>query len=797
MNDLKFGIRILIKRPGTSMLAIVALSLGIGLTTTMFSIVQGAFLRGLPFEGSDRIMAISRHNVNRPANNTSTSVDDFLDWRASQQSFEELAAFSGDEVVVSGGLAPQRYRAADLTANSLHLLRLTPALGRDLTEADSQPGAPAVAIISEPVWRLQFNSDPSVIGRSIRVNSTPTEVVGVMRPKFAFPQGSDLWRPLELKRGATRGQGRQISVVGRLKPGVSITQASADMAAIARRLEQQYPENKDLTTDVMPFIRRFLSAQVISTLTAMLAAVMGVLLIACANVTNLQLARAAERGKEIAVRTALGAGRLRVVRQLLVEGLVLASVGGALGVGIALVGTALFNRAIAGTNPPFWIDIRVDGTVLLFVTAMTLVAAILSSLIPALRVTRQDVNSVLKDEGRANTGVRMGRFSRSLVIAEVLLSCCLLVVSGLMIKSVVQIGHVDYPFATDDVFTGTVMIGQNTYPADADVRSVTDRLAERLAAVPGVRSVAFSSGVPTPGGGTPASVEGRTYTSDNDHPTVRRMVVSPGFFDTLRVPLLRGRMIAASDGANAPPVALVGEDFARKLFPGEDPIGRRVRYGSDPKAPWVTIVGIVPNLAVAASPGDVTEMMYVPLAQSPLRNLGILASTTGDPLALTSAIRKVVTEVDQDMALSDSNQLAAALWQRTWAFRVFGTLFMTFGVGALVLAAAGLYGVMAFGVRRRTKEIGVRLALGANRGGVVRMVLWQGLWRVAAGIAFGLYPAWLLAGYMKALFFNVTQGDPLVFGLAIGVLLVAGFAASIIPALRAASVDPLVALRHE
>ncbi|HUL73055.1 MAG TPA: ABC transporter permease [Vicinamibacterales bacterium] len=797
MNDLKFGFRILIKRPGTSLLAIVALGLGIGLTTTMFSIVQGVFLRGLPFEESERILAISRHVVNRPANSISTSLEDFLDWRASQQTFEELSAFAGDTVVVSGGLAPQEYRAADITANSLHLLRTTTALGRDFTDADSQPGAPAVAIISEPVWRLQFGGDPGVIGRSIRVNGTPTEIVGVMPPKFAFPQGADLWRPLELKAGATRGQGRQVSVVGRLKAGVTIERASADMAAIARRLEQQYPENKDLTTDVMPFIRRFMSKQVISTLTAMLVAVMGVLLIACANVTNLQLARAAERGKEIAVRTALGAGRARVVRQLLVEGLILAALGAALGLGIALVGTRLFRGAVADTHPPFWIDIRVDQIVLLFVMAITLLAAVLSSLVPALRVTRQDVNAVLKDEGRGNTGVRIGRFSRTLVVAEVLLSCCLLVVSGLVIKSVVQIGQVDYPFATEDVFTGSVLIGQKAYPADADVWGVTDRLADRLASVPGVRGLAFSSGVPTPGGGTPASVEGRTYASDNDHPMVRRVIVSPSFFATLRVPLLRGRMISVSDGAAAPPVALVGEDFARKLFPGEDAVGRRVKYGNDPKAPWVTIIGIVPNLAVGANPGDVTETMYVPLAQFPVRTLGILASTTGDPVALTSAIRRAIADVDQDLALSGSDRLSAALWQRSWAFRVFGALLTAFGVGALVLAAAGLYGVMAFGVRRRTQEIGVRLALGADRARVIRMVLSQGLWRVGAGIALGLLPAWFLAGFMKILFFNVTQGDPVVFGVVIGVLLLTGFAASIVPALRAASVDPIVALRHE
>ena len=765
----------------------------------MFSIVQGAFLRGLPFEESDRIMSVGRVNVTRPTNSLPVTAEDFGDWQASQQSFEPLAAWGGDNVVISGGLTPQRYRAARFTPNVLRVLRVAPVLGRDFTDADAQAGAPPVVLISYTIWTTQFERAASAVGRTIRINGEPAQIVGVLPDRFAFPQAQDLWRPLRLQPATNgkRGSAQQVNAVGRLKPGVSLDRARAEMTAIARRLEQQYPENKDLTTEVLPYVRRFIGRDVIATLTAMLIAVMGVLLIACANVANLQLARAAERGKEIALRTALGAGRWRVIRQLLVEGALLSAIGAGLGIALAYAGTAAFSRAIVDTNPPFWIDVRLDATVLAFVLGMTALAAVLSSLLPAIRATRQDLNIVLKDESRSSTGVRVGAFSQTLIIVEVLLSCTLLVVSGLMIRNVVAVSQIDYPFATKDIFIGTVIAPATKYPKDDDVLAFQDRLLDRMAGQPGVRSLAFGTNIPTPGGGSPVSVPGQTSKSDTDYPQGRRLAISPGFFDTLRVSLIRGRQFTSADSLNAPRVAIVGEDMARKIYPGEDALGRQIRYGIDPAAPFATIVGIVPNLAVAPAAGDVTETMYVPMAQLPTRNFGVFAAATVDPLTLTNPMRKVVSEVDEDMAISDTNSLDASLWQRGWAFRVFGTLFMSFGVGALILAAAGLYGVMAFGVRRRTQEIGVRMALGAARASVLRMILWQGLWRVGLGIVLGLVPAWFLAGQMRALLTRVSQFDPLVFGLTIVLLVLAGVAATIVPAMRAASVDPLVALRHE
>jgi predicted permease len=795
VSDIRHSLRALRARPGTSALAILALALGIGLTTTMFSIVQGAFLRGLPFDRSDRIMYVGRANADRPGRSNSTSIEDYLDWRQSQKSFEGLGGSTTFQAVVTAGMAPERYRAARFTANVLSLLRVAPIAGRAFRDADCQPGAPAVVLIGYNVWTNQFKQDPAVIGRVVRLNGVPTTIIGVLPPKFGFPQTQDLWMPLETTPAAKRGGGSFIDVVGRLRDGVSVAQANVDMAAIAKRLEQQYPENKGVTTDVGPYVYRSLGSQVISTLTAMLGAVFGVLLIACANVTNLQLARAAERGRDVAVRTALGAARSRIIRQLLVEGLIVSVAGAIAGLALAMVGIALFNRAIVDTNPPFWIDIRIDTTVLIFVTMVAVFAAVVSSLVPALRATRQDVNAVLKDEGRSNTGLRMGRFTRTLVIGEVLLSCCLLVVSGLMIKSVATLGSIHYPFATDDVFVASVAYDQQKYAKEADQVQLAQRLEERLAAAPGIRRIAFSNGVPTPGGGTPFSIEGRTYKSDNEHPTARLLSVSAGYFDALRVKVLKGRGFGPGDTLDALRVAVVGEDFAHKFFPNEDALGKRITLGLAPDAPWLTIVGVVPSLAVAPAPSDVTEYVYRPFTQAP-RGLNIVASTAGDPLAMTAVVRRAAMEVDQDLAVFNTNSLGASLSQRAWAFRVFGTLFMSFGFGALVLAGAGLYGVMAFGVRTRTQEIGVRMALGADRTRVLRMILWQGMWRVLLGIALGVAPAFGLAKLMTALLFQVTPADPVVFGATISLLTVVGLAASVVPALRAASIDPLDALRH-
>jgi predicted permease len=789
------------KRPGTSTLAVIALGLGIGLTTTMFSIVQGVMLRGLPFDESHRLIHIGRRNVTQPETNSSEPLPphDFVDFQANQRSFEGLAGFFNLSVNVSGGMAPERYRAARITTNTLRVLRVVPVIGRDFTEADGTPGAPPVALISYRVWTSQFEQDPGVLNQPVRVNGTPTTIVGVLPERFAFPQAQDFWLPVQLTLPAKRGEGQRLQTFGRLHPGQSVRAASTEFATLATRLEQQHPENKGLTTQLQPYVQRFIGREPRVTLTAMLGAVFGVLLIACANVMSLQLARAAERTKEFAVRSALGAGRRRVMRQLLLEGLLLSTGGALLGLGLGAAGIDFFNRNIQDTTPPFWIDIRIDPTVLTFVVALTVVATVVSSLVPALRATRLNLNAALGDEGRGNTGLQMGRFSRWLVVGEVLLSCALLVVSGLMIKSVVGLGRIEYPFNTSNVFVASFSLDETKYPKDPDALRVMERLEERWAAVPGVRHVALASGLPGQSGGSVMMLEGRTYASDRDRPGVLRMTASPAVFDTLGIPILRGRAFSSADTASAPFVALVDTAFVTKFFLNDEPLGKRMKLSTDPAAPWWTIIGVVPTLAVDRRGNDLVESVYLPLAQSPMRSATILASTAGAPAGLTMAIRAAARDVDQDLPISVSSlgtSAEALLRSRNWHIRLFGSLFMSFGIAALLLASAGLYGVMAFSVRRRTQEIGVRMALGASRASIVRMVVWEGAWRVALGIALGLVPAYFLGGAMEALFFRVTQTDPVVFGTTILALLVSGLVASLVPAVRAASVNPLIALKE-
>jgi putative ABC transport system permease protein len=797
ISDIRFGVRMLVKRAGTSALAALALALGIGLTTTMFSIVNGAVLRGLPFEASERILHLGRVNPTISPEDFDVSLHDYADWRERQKAFSELAAFAPEPVVVSGeGIDADRFRGAVMTHNSLALVRVAPIRGRGFTPEDEKPGAPPVAIVSYRVWQTQLRADPGIVGRVLRVNGAPTEIIGVMPERFAFPHSQDIWLPFKFERSVKRGEGRMLEVVGRLEDGVSRAQAETEMRAIAAQLQSEHPENKNITVQVQPYIEEFLGGEVIATLFTMLGAVFGVLLIACANVTNLQLARALERAREIAIRTAIGAERWRIIRQLVVEGLLLAALGALLGIAIAYMGVGLFNYGTADTNPPFWIDIRIDLTVLAFVLALTVTAALLSTVLPALRVTRAGAGDVLKEQGRGTTNLRAGLLSRLLVGFAVTLSCALLLVSGLMIKSVVQIGRVSYAFKTDEILLARTTLAESSFPNDAALIEMVDRLEARLNTIGGIQSAAIGSAEPGAGGSYYLTKEGQPFPPPDDGPGVRRIAVTSRYFATEGMSATKGRLLNSGDRAGSLPVTVITQDFADRHYPGEDPIGKRVRLGRNPAWPWWTIVGVVPKLASAGGQGNTTETAFVPFGQAPDRNLTLLVAAGDSPINFASAVRTTVKAVDQDLPLFNIEGFATMLYRRAWPFRVFGSLFMTFGVSALVMAAAGLYGVLAFGVRLRTQEIGVRMALGAGRKQVVRMILRQGLTVVGIGLAMGLGIGFFLGPMMSALFFNVAPRDPAVFGGTLALLLLTGFVASLVPALRAASVDPLVALRE-
>jgi predicted permease len=800
-DDLRFGARMLLKQPSLTAIAVLALALGIGLTTIMFSIVNGALIRGLPFEDSERIVAVSGTNVAENQDRLSVSIHDFTDYREAQRSIESLSAFYTGTVNVSGEGRPDRYDGAFVTANMFDVVRVRPILGRGFVKGDDAPGAPMTIVLGYGPWQRRFGGDPNVVGRTLRVNGRAATIIGVMPEKFAFPSAQEVWVPLQLDPlTLKRGEGQFVTVSGRLKPDVTIAQAQAEFAAIAKRLAEQYPQtNKDLGANVQPFVRRFLGPQVYSLLYTMLGTVFGVLLIACANVANVLLARTATRTKEVAVRTALGASRGRVIRQLLVETSMIAVVGAVLGLVIAQIGIMLFNRAIVDTQPPFWIDIRLDPMVLLFASGLTIVSALASGSMPALQAARADVNEILKDQSRGSSGLRVGRLSKGLVVVEIALSFGLLVAAGLMIRTILNVQTMDFGFAIRDVFTARVGLFESVYPDDASRARFYAEVQRRVEALPGVRSATLATVLPGLGTGrVPIAIQGRTYATDRDYPSARQGQIATRFFETFGLAVLKGRDFTSSDDASAPRVAIVNRSFVEKFFKGEDPVGQQFREGrSDSKNPWLTIVGVAPDMYMSGPPNEDPPGYYLPVAQGGARFMSIAVRAAGDPTSLTSAVRDAVSAIDPDMPIYFVRTLEESLLQGAWPFSVFGSLFMAFGFSALFLATVGLYGVMAFSVRQRTQEIGVRMALGAAGSAVLAMFMRQGLWQIGIGLTLGIGIGAGLSRLMESMLFRVEPWDPVVFSTIAIVLATAALVACLIPARRAMRVDPLVALRYE
>ena len=803
VQDLRHGIRLLLKQPAVTGIAVLALALGLGLTTTMFSIVYAAVIRGLPFESPRRLMHIERARPSENQLSLEVPIHDYTDWRAQQKSLEDLAAFYVGTVNVRGSEGkPERFSGAFITANAFPLLRVQPVLGRTFREDENTPDAPLVLLLSHGAWRNHFGGGAGIVGQAVHVNGEVATIIGVMPEGFAFPIREEVWVPLRMDplRIDRNQPGLTLEVFGRLRDGVSRDGAAAELAAIAQRLEQEYPEtNRGITTVLKPYTDEFIGDEAATTLYAMLGAVFGVLLIACANVANLLLARAAARSKEIAVRTALGASRLRVMVQLLTESLVLAVVGALFGLGIAQLGIVLFNRSLVDTNPPFWIDIKLDPGVLLFVLAITLVASLLAGLVPALRASGGNVSDVLKDEARGTSSFRLGRFSKGLVIAEIALSCGLLVPAGLMTKSVVRLKTTEFGFATHGVFTARVGLFDAAYPDSASRLRFFEELLRRLEGRPGVSAVALTSNLPVQGTGRWAfAVEGQAYAAERDYPLARRAVISPRYFDTFGVSLLQGRDFGPQDQPGSLPVTIVNRSFAETFFPNQDPLGRRIRVGTGENAgPWRTVIGVAPDVWMQGIDDVDAEGFYVPLGQVDQRFISIAIRTQGSPLDLTARVRDEVTAIDPDLPIYFVNSMDGVIRQSSWFYGVFGGLFMVFGFVALFLASVGLYAVMAFSVPRRTQEVGVRMALGAEQRDVLRLILRQGMTQLALGVVIGLGLAWWLARTLRVILFQVDPGDPLIFMAILVTLALTGFLATIVPARRATRVDPALALRYE
>ncbi len=805
-RDLRLGVRMLFKDPELTGVAVLALSLGIGLSTVMYSIVYGTLLRGLPFEDGEQLV---RLESSKPASGIArmpVSFHDFADWRDSLavgagatglKAFSGLAAWYGKSISVSDGIArPQRYNGAHVSAGAFELLGVEPLLGRSFEDSDDQPDAVPVVLISYQMWQERFAGDPRIVSRTLRADGENALIIGVMPAGFGFPLRQEIWMPLRLDRCLLpRGQGPPLEVFGRLRDGVELEQAGLQLAQMADDIACAHPAtNQGVSALVEPYVATYTDPKLNNYLYLLLTAVLGVLLIACANVTNLLLARVALRTRDVAIRTSLGASRGQVITQLLSETLVLAACGGLLGLVLAKIGIDLYNRLTADRILPFWVDVRLDPQVFLFVLALTCAASLLSGIFPAIRASGTNTSEILQDLSAGPGSRRLGRFSKALVVAEFALSCGLLVATGLMVKSVVNFATLDHGFATQDVFTAQISLLKADYPdGDHQLRFLAE-LEKQLAALPETVAVAWTTALP----GTRASTDnlelaGRPQAAQA---STQWAVVSPGYFQVFGAEVQAGRGFTAADQRWTEPVVLVNQSFAAQHFPGESPLGQRLRLGRE-RGSWSTIVGVVPDLAMGGLDHKNPAGVYLPLAQNPRAWISLVLRTQGDPMAVAPAVRRQVASLDRHLPLFWEKSLARELADANWHYGVFGLVFTVFGLAALLLATIGLYGVMSLAASQRVQECGLRMALGARADDVERLILRSGLAQLGLGVLLGLGLAAGLARMLGALLFRVEPWDFTIFATVVITLVSTGLIACWIPAQRSARVDPLTALRSE
>ena len=805
LTDVRSGLRMLVKYPTLSIVAIVTLGLGIGLSTTVFCVTNGGLFKGLPFPDADRVVAVvnTRPSQNQPQQ--PISVQDLVVWTDRQTSFEKFGAYFFAPMNLSTEEGrPERYSGGLLTVAAFEALGVQPILGRGFREGDDRIGAEPVVLLGHDLWRDRYASSPDIVGKAIRASGVQRTVIGVMPDRFGFPIREALWAPLVIEPNAQpRGQGPNYQVIARLKPGVSIEQAKVQAATIAAQLEKEFPEsNKGVGADVLPYARTILGPEIYSLLYTMLGAGIGVLLIACVNVSNLLVARASLRRREVAVRMALGAGRHRVVRQHLTEVLVLATAGGAIGIVLSIFGMRWFTDAMSVNPPPFWISFGLDYRVMVFVLGLIVLASVFAGTLPALHAARVSAATALKDDNRSSTSAELGRFSSGLVIAELAVSCGLLIAAGLMIKSVVQLKNVQMPFAVENILTARVDLPRTNYPDIAASIRFFEQLLPKLQAVPGVESATLSDGLPAAGNGSiSVQIEGKAYPKQSDYPLAREGIVTAGYFETFQTPILSGREFRPSDTATSQPVAVINQSFARTHFPNIDPIGHQMkRVRLNPNEPWLTIVGVVPDLIMEGIGNNNASPVgyYIPIPQSDVANgVRIAIRTRGEPTTLTTLVRNAVASLDSDLAIYEVSTLRRVIERQTWFYTVFGTFFMTFGFCALFLAAAGLYGVMSFAVTQRTREMGVRSALGAQGLQLILLIMRKSIAQLAIGMALGLALALLASGFLQPVLYHVNPRDAAVFAGVIATLAAASLVASFLPARRVTKIDPVLALASE
>ncbi|HEV2495311.1 MAG TPA: ABC transporter permease [Terriglobia bacterium] len=799
---MRYGLRQLRRSPGFTAVAVITLALGIGATTAIFSVVNGVLLRPLPYAQPDRLVSVQEGG---PGIGNPASYLDFFDWQAENHIFSEMASYHGGEGTLTGGGEPLRVHALVVSSGLFEVLKAKPLVGRGFEPQDDQRGADVV-VFSHSLWRQRFNSDPAIVGHSVELENKSFRVIGVMPAGFQFPPNlrQDLWMSVAVDResGSNIMTGRGfhvLSVVARLKPGVSLANAQADMDLLARRLARQYPESnsQETTVRMMPEAERVVGS-VREPLLVLLGAVAGVLLIACVNVASLLLARNLARRREVAVRSALGAHRARVFRQLLTETLMLAFFGGVAGIALAAWGTQALMR-FAPEDLPRIDQVGMDWRVLAFAVALALLTGLVFGSLPALGASRTSLAEALKEAGRtASEGVSQRRLRGILVVTETALALVLLVGAGLLLSSYERLTHVDPGFDPANLLTFSLDLPTPPH-TESEAVSFMNQLLSRLRTLHGVRSAALDWTLPFSGGmpSTGIDFEGRSF-APGYTPSTAIDSVTPDYFQTMRIPLLRGRTFTDRDNPANLPVAIVNEAFARHYFPNESTVGKRIKpsFSATSTFPWREVVGVVGNTKLEGLAADFQPEVYMPFAQTPTFNVVILR-VQGDPLTVVPAVRSVIASMDKNVPVYNVETVEDYLSSSVARNRFSALLLGLFGALALVLAAVGIYGVVSHTVSQGWHEMGIRVALGAQRSDLLWLVVGRGMGLVLAGASIGLVGALGLTRFLSGLLYRIKPTDPLTFAVVWLVVIGVAFVACYLPARRATKVDPMVALRYE
>lgn len=803
LQDVRFALRTFRRNPGFAVVAVATLAIGIGINAAVFTVTNTILFKGFPLVyRNDRLLYIS--------GNGGMSWPDFADWRAQAKSFEGMAAVADRQTSLNDNIGfAETCAGTRISSNAFQLVHQRPILGRDFTASDEIPGASPVVMLSYSLWERRYAKDPAIIGQTVRLNGAPATVIGVMPQGFTFPQKQDLWVPLtptpEMQKRDARGLW---FAAGRLKDGVGIQSARAEMQTIGKRLEKEWPlTNHHYIPNTRTFAESFIGVNAVTLYGSMWAAVGFVLLIACANLANLLLARAIGRSREISIRMAIGAGRWRIVRQLLIESLLLSALGGLFGFWLARWGVRVYSLL---ANPPSWfagvVDYSIDGRVLAYLIAISIGTGLLFGLAPALRLSRLGVNTALKDGGhRATLGGRRNQLSALLVAGEMALAVVLLAGGGVIVRSFLKMYTADLGFNTAKLVTMQVGLPVNRYLTGAARISFFDRMQQRLEAIPGVQSATIVDHLPMYGSGhVPYELADAPPAGEQSRPRLSAMIVGPSYFRTLGATVISGRDFNESDGASGPPVAIVNQRFATQHWPGENPMGKRLRLfnGNTTEGrstPTVaTVAGVVSNIVqYGPTRPDLDALVYLPYRETPAGFMFVVVRTRIEPGAVTSAIRREAQAIDPDLAISYFMPLTERLaW--TYAFNgSIAALFLIFAAIAFLLASVGLYAVIAHSMSRRTQEIGVRMALGATSRDILKLVFKQGMLPVGIGLATGIAASFAVNRLLRAELVQVSPRDPITLVLAPAVLLLSATLGCLIPARRAMRVDPVVALRYE